>query len=71
MLAITVCRAQLYRRVLDPLAELVKIDPRSLGVGMYQHDVDQKRLRTRLDDVVPRLYFWRLFRGMPTANAEG
>jgi len=32
------------RRLLDPLAELVKIDPRSIGVGLYQHDVDQKRL---------------------------
>ena len=32
------------RRLLDPLSELVKIDPRSIGVGLYQHDVDQKRL---------------------------
>lgn len=40
------------RRVLDPLAELVKIDPRSIGVGLYQHDVDQKALTTRLDDVI-------------------
>ncbi len=40
------------RRVLDPLAELVKIDPRSIGVGLYQHDVDQKALTTRLDEVV-------------------
>jgi len=39
------------RRVLDPLAELVKIDPRSIGVGMYQHDVDQKALGTKLDEV--------------------
>lgn len=40
------------RRLCDPLAELVKIDPRSIGVGQYQHDVDQKMLRTALDDVV-------------------
>lgn len=40
------------RRVQDPLAELVKIDPKSIGVGMYQHDVDQKRLNTSLDAVV-------------------
>lgn len=36
------------RRLLDPLAELVKIDPRSIGVGLYQHDVDQKRLAEEL-----------------------
>lgn len=40
------------RRVLDPLAELVKIDPKSIGVGLYQHDVDQKYLAKKLDDVV-------------------
>lgn len=40
------------RRVLDPLAELVKIDPQSIGVGLYQHDVDQKLLMKKLDDVV-------------------
>ncbi|MCB9206151.1 MAG: RNA-binding transcriptional accessory protein [Ignavibacteriales bacterium] len=40
------------RRVLDPLAELVKIDPKSIGVGLYQHDVDQKLLSKNLDDVV-------------------
>ncbi len=40
------------RRVLDPLAELVKIDAKSIGVGLYQHDVDQKNLRKNLDDVV-------------------
>ncbi len=40
------------RRVLDPLAELVKIDPKSIGVGLYQHDVDQKLLSKKLDDVV-------------------
>ena len=40
------------RRVLDPLAELVKIDPKSIGVGLYQHDVDQKLLGKKLDDVV-------------------
>jgi protein Tex len=40
------------RRVQDPLAELVKIDPRSIGVGQYQHDVDQTGLRRRLDETV-------------------
>ena len=40
------------RRLLDPLAELVKIDPKSIGVGLYQHDVDQKLLAQKLDDVV-------------------
>ena len=40
------------RRLQDPLAELVKIDPRSLGVGQYQHDVDTRRLGERLDAVV-------------------
>jgi uncharacterized protein len=39
------------RRLMAPLAELVKIDPKSIGVGQYQHDVDQKALRGRLDDV--------------------
>lgn len=40
------------RRLMDPLAELVKIDPKSIGVGQYQHDVDQNRLQTSLDDTV-------------------
>jgi len=40
------------RRLLDPLAELVKIDPKSIGVGLYQHDVDQKSLSGQLDFVV-------------------
>lgn len=40
------------RRLMDPLAELVKIDPKSIGVGQYQHDVDQTRLKKGLDDVV-------------------
>jgi uncharacterized protein len=40
------------RRVLDPLAELVKIEPRAIGVGLYQHDVDQKALVRSLDGVV-------------------
>lgn len=40
------------RRLQDPLAELVKIDPKSIGVGQYQHDVDQKRLFEALDNVV-------------------
>jgi uncharacterized protein len=40
------------RRLMDPLSELVKIDPKSIGVGQYQHDVDQALLRERLDDTV-------------------
>ena len=40
------------RRLMDPLAELVKIDPKSIGVGQYQHDVDQNALKRQLDDVV-------------------
>lgn len=40
------------RRLMDPLAELVKIDPKSIGVGQYQHDVDQKQLKKSLDGVV-------------------
>ncbi|WP_031527923.1 Tex family protein [Dyadobacter crusticola] len=40
------------RRLMDPLAELVKIDPKSIGVGQYQHDVDQNSLRNALDTVV-------------------
>ena len=40
------------RRLMDPLAELVKIDPKSIGVGQYQHDVDQSALEAALDDVV-------------------
>ena len=40
------------RRLLDPLAELVKIDPKSIGVGLYQHDVDQKLLMQKLGNVV-------------------
>ncbi len=40
------------RRLMDPLAELVKIDPKSIGVGQYQHDVDQPALKRSLDDVV-------------------
>ena len=40
------------RRLMDPLAELVKIDPKSIGVGQYQHDVDQNDLKLALDDVV-------------------
>ena len=40
------------RRLQDPLAELVKIDPKSIGVGQYQHDVDQPKLKKSLDDVV-------------------
>ncbi|MBZ0188052.1 MAG: RNA-binding transcriptional accessory protein, partial [Candidatus Obscuribacterales bacterium] len=40
------------RRLIDPLAELVKLDPKSIGVGQYQHDVDQGALQTSLDDTV-------------------
>ncbi len=40
------------RRLMDPLSELVKIDPKSIGVGQYQHDVDQAALKQSLDDVV-------------------
>ena len=40
------------RRLMDPLAELVKIDPKSIGVGQYQHDVDQTALKNKLDDVI-------------------
>lgn len=40
------------RRLMDPLAELVKIDPKSIGVGQYQHDVDQTLLKERLDETV-------------------
>jgi len=40
------------RRLMDPLAELVKIDPKSIGVGQYQHDVNQQALKNSLDDVV-------------------
>jgi uncharacterized protein len=40
------------RRLQDPLAELVKLDPKSIGVGQYQHDVDQDRLKKSLDDIV-------------------
>ncbi|GAB2566540.1 Tex family protein [Spirosoma areae] len=42
------------RRLMDPLAELVKIDPKSIGVGQYQHDVDQTDLKASLDTVVER-----------------
>lgn len=44
--------ASIARRLQDPLAELVKIDPKSLGVGQYQHDVDQKKLGEKLREVV-------------------
>lgn len=44
--------ASIGRRLMDPLAELVKIDPKSIGVGQYQHDVDQQMLRSSLDDKV-------------------
>lgn len=44
--------ASIGRRLIDPLAELVKIDPKSIGVGQYQHDVNQPKLKTSLDLVV-------------------
>lgn len=44
--------ASIGRRLMDPLAELVKIDPKSIGVGQYQHDVDQPKLKQGLDTVV-------------------
>ncbi len=40
------------RRLMDPLAELVKIDPKSIGVGQYQHDIDERKLKISLDSVV-------------------
>ncbi|TFH38457.1 MAG: RNA-binding transcriptional accessory protein [Bacteroidia bacterium] len=46
------CAVSIGRRLMDPLAELVKIDPKSIGVGQYQHDVDQVKLQRSLDDVV-------------------
>ena len=42
----------LARRVQDPLSELVKVEPKHLGVGMYQHDVPEKQLSNTLDEVV-------------------
>lgn len=44
--------ASIGRRLMDPLAELVKIDPKSIGVGQYQHDVEQNKLKMKLDQVV-------------------
>jgi len=48
----TIGAVSIGRRLQDPLAELVKIDPKSIGVGQYQHDVDEKALKRRLDEVV-------------------
>lgn len=48
----TRCAVTIGRRFQDPLAELAKIDPRAIGVGQYQHDVDQRRLREKLHAVV-------------------
>lgn len=42
----------LARRIQDPLAELVKVDPKSLGVGMYQHDLNKKTLENTLNEVI-------------------
>ena len=44
--------ASIARRLQDPLAELVKIDPKSIGVGQYQHDMNQKKLGEKLGGVV-------------------
>lgn len=46
------CIVSIARRLNDPLSEYVKIEPRHLGVGMYQHDVPEKILTTSLNDVV-------------------
>ncbi len=46
------------RRLMDPLAELVKIDPKSIGVGQYQHDVSQFRLKEKLDQTSRAVYAW-------------
>lgn len=48
----SICLVSLARRLLDPLSEYVKIEPKHLGVGMYQHDVDDKLLQEHLDSVV-------------------
>ena len=40
------------RRLVDPLAEMVKIEPRSIGIGQYQHDIDPEMLKARLEEVV-------------------
>jgi transcriptional accessory protein Tex/SPT6 len=51
--SVLVVRAvSLARRLQDPLAELVKVEPKHLGVGMYQHDVPEKQLNCTLDEVV-------------------
>lgn len=57
------------RRLMDPLAELVKIEPKSIGVGQYQHDVDQTALKKALDDVVSTCVN-RVGVGLNTASAE-
>ena len=46
------------RRLLDPLAELIKIDPKSIGVGQYQHDLSEKELNERLDEAVMKCVNW-------------
>ena len=46
------------RRLMDPLSELVKIDPKAIGVGQYQHDVDATALKSKLDDVVMSCVNW-------------
>ena len=57
--------ASMARRLQDPLAELVKIDPKSIGVGQYQHDMNQKKLTEALDHVVDVLHRWILFAERP------
>lgn len=71
------------RRLMDPLSELVKIDPKSLGVGQYQHEVDQKELKDKLDFVVESVvnqigvnlntaskYLFQYVSGLNLGNAE-
>jgi protein Tex len=57
------------RRLMDPLAELVKIDPKSIGVGQYQHDVDQTALKRSLDDVVESCVNASASRSTPPASS--
>ncbi len=54
---------------MDPLAELVKLDPKRIGVGQYQHDVDQNALKRTLDDVVRQLREQRRRRAEHRAQA--
>ena len=51
-LALLVHVVSIARRLQDPLVELVKIDPQHIGVGMYQHDISESKLKARLDSVL-------------------